>query len=280
MIKNKTMITLILAICIILTSFSGIALASDGQEKFDTTIEELVKYNIAINSSIGYDMTKKEIEEYKIDLQYAIDSISERQKTTKYDVAKAMLQEYKNEQLENQKAEGSSKSRGYDEVQLPKGQTIGTIYWSNMQTPWNHVGIYKKSNYIVEAMPGSDEGVEYLRVTNSDSYQDVKDDNSSVLMYVSGVTTTQRSNTAKWAYDQVDDTYDYDFLDNKRDGYYIYVQGVGLVYIDENASFNCSELVWKAYKKKASVDIDSNGGLAVYPNNIKNSSLTVVKGNY
>ena len=33
---------------------------------------------------------------------------------------------------------------------------------------------------------------------------------------------------------------------------------------------------WKAYKKAASIDLDSNGGLGVYPNDIRASSLVTV----
>ncbi|WP_143590720.1 hypothetical protein [Thermoactinospora rubra] len=41
------------------------------------------------------------------------------------------------------------------------------------------------------------------------------------------------------------------------------------------STLNCSELVYKAYKRSVNIDLDGDGGLGVYPNDIKNSSLTV-----
>jgi len=37
---------------------------------------------------------------------------------------------------------------------------------------------------------------------------------------------------------------------------------------------NCSQLVWATYTIKAGIALDSNGGFGVYPDNIKDSSLT------
>ena len=39
---------------------------------------------------------------------------------------------------------------------------------------------------------------------------------------------------------------------------------------------NRPPVFWKAYKKAASIDLDSNGGLGVYPNDIRASSLVTV----
>lgn len=40
------------------------------------------------------------------------------------------------------------------------------------------------------------------------------------------------------------------------------------------STLNCSELVYKAYKRAVNIDLDGNGGLGVYPNDIKNSAKT------
>ncbi len=40
------------------------------------------------------------------------------------------------------------------------------------------------------------------------------------------------------------------------------------------STMNCSQLVWAAYLIKAGIDIDGNGGLGVYPYNIKDSRFT------
>ena len=59
--------------------------------------------------------------------------------------------------------------------------------------------------------------------------------------------------------------YDFNFYNNKENT------------AEGNKTFNCSELVWKAWKfnGEANVDIDSNGGSGVYPNNIRKSDRTV-----
>ncbi len=38
---------------------------------------------------------------------------------------------------------------------------------------------------------------------------------------------------------------------------------------------NCSEFVWKAYKRAVNIDLDNDGGLGVYPLDIRNSPLTL-----
>lgn len=71
-----------------------------------------------------------------------------------------------------------------------------------------------------------------------------------------------RKRVAKWGIDQVGKGYDANFSDNKKNT------------VANNKRMNCSELVWKAWKFKKNVDLDSNGGPGVYPNNIKNSNRT------
>lgn len=74
-----------------------------------------------------------------------------------------------------------------------------------------------------------------------------------------------RKAVAAWALKQVGKPYDYVFSENKVND------------VEGNLMFNCSELVWKAwrYNLKVAVDLDSNGGTGVYPNNIRDSKRTV-----
>lgn len=44
---------------------------------------------------------------------------------------------------------------------------------------------------------------------------------------------------------------------------------------DAYKQLNCSGLIGQAYKKSVNIDLDSNGGLAVYPSNIRDSKYTV-----
>lgn len=41
----------------------------------------------------------------------------------------------------------------------------------------------------------------------------------------------------------------------------------------EDSKYNCSQLVWAAFKKQE-LDLDSNGGPGVYPSNIRDSRHT------
>lgn len=70
---------------------------------------------------------------------------------------------------------------------------------------------------------------------------------------------------------------DIDFMDNKLDGYWVPdTAHRPAYYVNEDASYNCAELVWKAFQRAENIDLDSNGGSAVYPNNIRNSSAVYV----
>jgi uncharacterized protein YycO len=40
------------------------------------------------------------------------------------------------------------------------------------------------------------------------------------------------------------------------------------------SDLNCSELVYKAYKRSVNIDLDGDGGLGVYPKDILNSPKT------
>jgi uncharacterized protein YycO len=118
----------------------------------------------------------------------------------------------------------------------------------------NHVGIYYTRDTIVEA-PGS--GTRSRSVTAST----LKKCGPIYKMYVS-TNQSNRDKAANHAYNKFRGMeYDTNFADNKD---------------NSNGKINCSELVWKAYKHGADIDLDSNGGPGVYPDNIKDDSSTVV----
>ena len=144
---------------------------------------------------------------------------------------------------------------------IPESKVADIIWTDNPMTPWNHVGIYTSTNMITEALT---DGVKTRYTGNQEEYsfeiyKVMKADGSGRYSVVN------RSAVAAWALSQVGKGYDYDFTDNKKDN------------ASSNQYFNCSELVYKAWKYngKVSPDLDSNGGPGVYPNNIKNSSRTV-----
>lgn len=137
------------------------------------------------------------------------------------------------------------------------GRNKGDIFHSYAKTTvfkHNHVGIYYTTKTIVEA-PGS--GKKSKSVTAST----LKKCGPIYKMYVD-TTQSNRDKAANHAYNNFRDMpYDKNFADNKD---------------NSNGKLNCSELVWKAYKHGAKLDLDSNGGEGVYPDNIKDHKSTVV----
>lgn len=133
----------------------------------------------------------------------------------------------------------------------------GDIFHSYAKTSvftYNHVGIYYTTNTIVEA-PGS--GQKSRSVTASTLKK-------CGPIYKMSVNTKQsnRNKAADHAYNNFRNMpYDNNFADNKD---------------NSNGKLNCSELVWKAYSHGAKIDLDSNGGPGVYPDNIKDHGSTAI----
>jgi uncharacterized protein YycO len=115
-----------------------------------------------------------------------------------------------------------------------------------------HAGIYATTTSIVEA-PGS--GYKSGRFAASArtycQYIEKMDIATSVA--------TQGKAADYAAENLVGKSYNNNFAANKGSG---------------TDSLNCSELVWKAYKRSVNLDLDGDGGLGVYPLDIRNSALT------
>jgi len=58
----------------------------------------------------------------------------------------------------------------------------------------------------------------------------------------------------------VKDGYSFNFATNRTTGHY--------------GNKNCSKLIWSAFKFKAKIDINKNGGLRVYPRDVRDSGYT------
>jgi uncharacterized protein YycO len=137
---------------------------------------------------------------------------------------------------------------------LGTAQRKGDIFTAPATTLWiqhGHTGIYYTTATIIEA-PGMGQ------VVKKTSASSIYVDPGAHKLYV---TTTQakRNAAADWAATKLGYGYNLFFADNKN---------------VEDDVYNCSQLVWAAYKKRAAVDIDANGGSSVYPVDIRNSSLT------
>jgi len=127
---------------------------------------------------------------------------------------------------------------------------------STFSVEHGHVGIYWTSNIIVESMPG--DGVRVLNRSNK------KVEGGSHIFTFSGISQTIKNKASNWAYNREGESYSYNFATNRLTSHY--------------GDKNCSKLVWSAYKVEGNVDLDSNGGLGVYPKDIlKHSSSSIYK---
>lgn len=149
-------------------------------------------------------------------------------------------------------------------VEVPE-QKPGTILFVETSTFYNHVLIYTENNVVVESVrpfttvetktlyDGSltlaGEAVYALELKESDEY------NSEQIM----------QEAANFAASHTDAYYDINFINNKNGDY---------------SELNCSEIVWAAYYESG-IDIDGDGGIGVYPNDIYESEyLEVVEVYY
>lgn len=154
----------------------------------------------------------------------------------------------------------------YQMVQLPESD-IGNIFFADNEWAWNHVGMYTSKDYIIEARPNYDVQEVSIYSTEGKQHRTFESFNQSCIMRVNGVSADMAKGAVEWAQQYVGRPYSYSFLANKS---------------SDESDFNCSELVWKAYKYgkyknnyeqevTIGIDLDSNDGVAVYPNNIKDS---------
>jgi uncharacterized protein YycO len=112
-----------------------------------------------------------------------------------------------------------------------------------------HTGIYVGRGTVVEALVGQ----KSRAVSAATRLVPLGTVKQSV-----GVATAQREAAARYANRALTGlSYNANFVVNRATG---------------ADSMNCSQLVWAAYKRGAGVDIDGNGGLGVYPFDIKTST--------
>lgn len=148
------------------------------------------------------------------------------------------------------------RSSGNKEVKLVNADRRGDIFYSPASTLFiehGHSGIYSATDVIVEA-PGIGKTSRHINARS------LTVSSGTQIQYVT-VSQERRNAAATYAYLKMrDKPYNALFSDNK------YVPAV---------RYNCSQLVWGAYKATSNVDLDSNGGFGVYPADIRDSSVTV-----
>ncbi|MGC7094238.1 YiiX/YebB-like N1pC/P60 family cysteine hydrolase [Amycolatopsis lurida] len=136
-----------------------------------------------------------------------------------------------------------------------KAKNKGDVFHSYAKTAvfkHNHIGIYYTTNTIVEA-PGT--GQKSKSVTAST----LKKCGPIYKMSVKAKQAS-RDKAANYAYNNFrGKEYDTNFAANKY---------------SSDTKLNCSELVWKAYKNAVDIELDGDGGLGVFPNDIKDDGST------
>lgn len=273
----KKMLSLILIFALFL-SCTPTVLASTEEEALK---QEIIDYIVTVNTEIGYIMTQEEIDATAAKLQFLAEQYCTQNNTTISEAYESILAEM---QASIPLCEKSlTRSGGKGSKQLPYAET-GDIFFVDADTAWNHVGLYTDTDWIVQAMP--DDGVQFRSIGDSRSYQEpvekpVDGSDDSCILRVTSLSSTKIKAAAEWPKKNVPagTPYDYDFYSNKKDYELIDIGTDDLhewIEVSESISYNCSELVWKAFKKGAGVDLDANGGYGVYPNDILNSSLTVI----
>ncbi|MGG0643110.1 YiiX/YebB-like N1pC/P60 family cysteine hydrolase [Sporosarcina gallistercoris] len=149
-------------------------------------------------------------------------------------------------------ASGGTKSVG--------SSTKGNFYYTPSQTAYldhGHVGLYYTSTTIVESVPSA--GVRTISTTAR------KVDSTGAKVKSVTTSTTNRNNAANWAKTQVGQSYSYNFATNRQTGH--------------TGAKNCSKLIWSAYKLNGSLDLDVDGGLGVYPRDVRDAKGTALVRN-
>ena len=135
-------------------------------------------------------------------------------------------------------------------VKVPKA-AIGDIFWWNSR--YNHVGLYMAKNRVVH-IPNKDSKVVRAYVSNLASQKAVK------VMFVNDknrsenrISKKKRKIASDFAEKQVGKKYNTNLVGNK---------------VVKSKTYNCSQLVWAAWKHAAKVDLDNGLTMGVYPNDI------------
>lgn len=147
----------------------------------------------------------------------------------------------------------SSSSGTSSRFTLGVGKNTGDIFYTQASTSGfnhGHVGIYDTTSTIIEA-PGLNQKSHKIQASA------VRVSKGAVKQLVR---TKQylRDAAAANARHYLGRDYNSVFFNNKN----------------QNGKMNCSQLVWAAYYYGPGIDLDSNGGLGVYPTDIRDSPRT------
>ncbi|HEX5741446.1 MAG TPA: hypothetical protein VFY17_07845 [Pilimelia sp.] len=136
---------------------------------------------------------------------------------------------------------------------LVRARQVGDAYYTPSRTggvDHGHVGLYTAVDQITEITAG--------RRVYTIPYHGRWVQRRSALFEVRA-STAARVGAAAWALSRVGvDPYSYNFATNRITGHL--------------GAKNCSKLVWSAYRATAGLDLDANGGLGVYPRDVRDAA--------
>ena len=149
----------------------------------------------------------------------------------------------------------SSSNPSCGQVEIGQSRYKGDIFWASASTygvPHGHVGIYSEKTWITEARgSGQNSGEFYYSGRKYCKKIEKMDVNTTITVQNTAADYASRYLIGK--------PYNSNFAWNKGGNI---------------NTLNCSELVYKAYKRSVNIDLDGDGGLGVYPSDIKNDSQT------
>lgn len=184
-------------------------------------------------------------------------AMAKAQQTTPAAVRAAVLKEARASVQTTTVAARSSSSGGGSKA-LGAARNVGDVFYTPSSTAGvnhGHSGLYASKTVVVEA-PGTGKVVRRIAATSVRVVSGAKKQSVST-------TAAKRKASGTWALKKLGKPYNNVFFNNKK---------------IEASKYNCSQLVWAAYKR-LSVDLDSNGGAGVYPGNIRDSKHTSTYAN-
>lgn len=222
------------------------------------TLEENLNYIVASSGADAGDQAAREeilaaLEELATEQGASLETVAEQVAAESRANTTATTAGQPGTSVQNKPQSGG----GQRLVAMNAARYTGDVFYSSNSTvgiPHGHNGIYYNASYYVEAA-GRAEGVKTTwagaRVAPAPAYK----------YYVGwNRQSPNKIAAANFALAQVGKPYNLAFFNNKK------------VYSDK---YNCSQLVWAAYKSvDPNVDMDANGGPGVYPADIANSSWT------
>lgn len=203
------------------------------------------------------------------ELQETILEISLQQGVSQEKITNQILQELQVKQIEQTQQPLRTAKPTKDKVQVTEPGVIkpfsdsgsdgdyqltqsrkGTFFYqpaSTLGLPHGHIGMFYTTTTIIEAA-NPDDGVRSASVANR------KVSSGSRIMSTTLTNSPDDDAAANWAFGKRGNSYNNNFASNRS---------------CSGSKFNCSQLVWCAFKQAANIDLDKDGGLGVYPVDIR-----------